>query len=476
MAGNIVSFGEIDQLGGGAKECINEAQRLTRELLECTQGVCEIYTELEPLLSKTNDEDIILAGLEKNVSNKHQALVIRFDSIIRDFDILKKGFPLPPFLSYKGSGLYRQPAQEPPLPNGQPAFLNTNPISHPPLPPGSFQEFPLLGHTSPTKRKGVLSIPDLVLYIKDKGGPEHALEVINQEILEYERKHGIFLLREYMRTGTEEGNNDILEREGKVPEIKEQTFTQKHTVDSFYDAPFFRITEKGMQSIPEDETPSVCTKMIMRFEEKLNTKKKANIFCKKKNVWVIFYNGEGPFYLENEKGLQYIERLLLQPKREFKALELYRLVEGVPPNKAGIYNEMNVEKIGEEGMSVSSSLSSKQEIIESMSIEDINKAIMACKEKITEAQADGSVESIDLVDLLQSEIKTLQNAKLKTNSRKVRNFIEDAEKVRKSVSIAITRSLEKIKKGNLLLYNHMDNSLTKGNILSYEPEKPTIWK
>ena len=51
----------------------------------------------------------------------------------------------------------------------------------------------------------------------------------------------------------------------------------------------------------------------------------------------------------------------------------------------------------------------------------------------------------------------------------------DPERVRKNVSIAVTRAIEAVAQEHERLGKHLRNSITSGSVFSYDPERDPQW-
>ena len=199
------------------------------------------------------------------------------------------------------------------------------------------------------------------------------------------------------------------------------------------------------------------------------TSKETNTFRQTGDFWGIVYKRDSLPSIRDLDGFYYIRQILYNPGKRFKALEIYQEVKGnTPIIEVGEY---------EEGLSISSNLipSTGQQIMDSSSRKDIERAIEECKGKIEEANAESNIEAKeDLEKKLQELKKYLSSGAGPAN--KLRKFPDDNERARKTVAKAIGKALEEIKKHNEELYVHLDKSITRGVEVYYHPLEPTIWE
>lgn len=197
--------------------------------------------------------------------------------------------------------------------------------------------------------------------------------------------------------------------------------------------------------------------------------KETNTFRQEGDFWEIVYKGDPLPPIRDLLGFHYIRQVLYNPGGRFKALEIYRKVkEDTPIIEAGE---------DEEGLSISSALTSgqRQEVMDSMSREDVGKAIEECKQKIAEADEESNIEEAEEWQRKLEELEEQLSSGGGLPNRP-RYFSDDNERARKTVTKAIDKALEEIKNYNEPLYTHLDKSITRGVEVYYHPTEPTTWE
>jgi hypothetical protein len=177
-----------------------------------------------------------------------------------------------------------------------------------------------------------------------------------------------------------------------------------------------------------------------------------NIFRRHDDFWMIRFAGK-THHLRDSKGLFYISILINTPDREYHAAQLFA---------AGA------------GMEAPLVLGSAGQVLDERARKSYQERIEDLQEGIREAEANND---LGRKQLLQAELDELitQLANATGLGGRNRTASDDAEKVRKSVSMAITRSLSVIKKKNPELWRHLKNALNMGQFLSYSPDSPIPW-
>jgi hypothetical protein len=178
-----------------------------------------------------------------------------------------------------------------------------------------------------------------------------------------------------------------------------------------------------------------------------------NIFCLEGDFWSIKFNGVELPPIEKLKGMAYISELLSQPRKEISASELKQIID--KRNKPQ-------EQI------------SQQRVCDRQAIEEIKEEIKRLKLELEEAKKnnDDAAEKRIQQDLDKMSDYLENN---KGIGSQIRQFTDQVEKDRTSVTKAINRALEKIKEHNNNLYLHLTKSINTGADLSYQPERQIEW-
>jgi hypothetical protein len=176
------------------------------------------------------------------------------------------------------------------------------------------------------------------------------------------------------------------------------------------------------------------------------------MFRCKGEFWEIAFDGSEIKHLKNTIGLRYIARILREPNRMLRTVDLLATEAGINPLYA---SGTSGETIDDEGRA------KMREQYSDLS-EELNEA-----EEMNDEGRKIALQS-DLNDL------TVEMAKL-FNLRGDAREASDADRVRKSVSTAITRGKKEIRKHLPMLADHLDAHLSTGGTMKYAPEKEIEW-
>jgi hypothetical protein len=140
-------------------------------------------------------------------------------------------------------------------------------------------------------------------------------------------------------------------------------------------------------------------------------------------------------------------------------------------------NEDLKKILAEKWKSADSSLISIEEddpILDFQAMAEINNKLNWLEEQIEEAMNENDIGK---EDYLKAEKKAiLEHLSQASNiSGKSRQFIDEGEKARKRVAVAIRRALEAIEKENTDLWRHLNSYINTGYHCSYEPSEDIEW-
>ena len=242
---------------------------------------------------------------------------------------------------------------------------------------------------------------------------------------------------------------------------------------------YIKITNAGIKEVeswPTVKRPAAATGRTHPkvHDSKADTK---NVFRKSGDYWEIRYQGREIGPLEDLKGFSYIKVLLDDPSNEYHVLDLSRKFEGSGlPTPNDNYKKMTPEELEKEGVTNQSSPFGGLETITPEALHRIGKDLGELREAKKEAEIDndlGRVETIqEKIEVLEDYLSDAYD--INGNLRKTGSA---AERARKSVSAAIKRSLNKIKKHDKKFELHLRKSLNpiSANFLQYTPEEPLDW-
>ena len=176
-----------------------------------------------------------------------------------------------------------------------------------------------------------------------------------------------------------------------------------------------------------------------------------NVFQLRGEFWQLSFEGETT-YLKDSVGLGYIARLLVEPHREIPAISLLAARAGIDPLIA---------------------TGSSGELLDKEARNNYRRRYQELQENLEEAREN---RNLAFIEKLETEMEHLTNELARTidvrgNPRKK----YDADKVRKSVSEAVRRAVEKIEKKHTTLGHHLLVSISSGLTFRYAPEHDLDW-
>lgn len=179
------------------------------------------------------------------------------------------------------------------------------------------------------------------------------------------------------------------------------------------------------------------------------------VFRRQGEKWNLsFGGGKEPFFLDDVVGLSYISVLLASPGKEFSVVELAKAC-GSGGGGAG--------------------LGSAGEMLDAQAIGEYRGEKKELEGDLEEARKNGDLgrqnairDDIDAIDQQLAQGVGLGG--------RLRRAHDDAEKLRKRVSMGIERALDKVKSQNHDMWLHLENSLQRGSTLAYRPDRPIPWE
>lgn len=195
--------------------------------------------------------------------------------------------------------------------------------------------------------------------------------------------------------------------------------------------------------------PAVATTDIESALRELD--QSASVFRRLGQIWVIKYE-RNMILMQDARGLAYLARLLADPGRIVPAASLLAAVAGIdPPITAGTSGQL----LDDQAMA-----KYKQQYVE-------------LQEDLEEAE---SRNDLGRVAQLQSDMEAfgLEIARATGLGGRKRDRT-DVEKIRKSVSMAVSRAIDSIRDEHTVLGRHLQNSISPGFAFRYDPERAPDW-
>jgi len=176
-----------------------------------------------------------------------------------------------------------------------------------------------------------------------------------------------------------------------------------------------------------------------------------NVFQRRGEFWQLSFVGETKF-LKDSVGLGYIARLLIEPHRDIPAVTLLAARAGIDP----------LVTTGSSG-----------EVLDDQARDEYGRRYRELGDELHEARENNDLGQIEK---LEGEMEQLTNELASATGIGGRSRQKaDIEKVRKSVSMAVSRDIERIGKEHESLGRHLTASVTSGLTFRYAPERDPGW-
>ncbi len=208
-----------------------------------------------------------------------------------------------------------------------------------------------------------------------------------------------------------------------------------------------RITALNNGAMVLDE--AVLTALICQAEEADAVA--AFVFRRYGEFWRLTFDGQ-TVYLKDSVGLAYIARLLNEPNRDIPAVSLLAARAGIDPRIAS---------------------GSSGKLLEEEDRAKYQNLYREYSEELEEAKRNNDLGRIEK---LKSDMDSLAHELARATGLGGRSREKtDADKVRKSVSMAVSRDIERITGEHAALGRHLDAFITSGLTFRYAPEPPIDW-
>lgn len=176
-----------------------------------------------------------------------------------------------------------------------------------------------------------------------------------------------------------------------------------------------------------------------------------NTFVLQGDMWVVSFEGTTA-YMSNSVGMAYIARLLAEPQQELAAVTLLAARAGIDPRFAS---------------------GSSGEILTDETRENYRRRYQELQDEMEEAKTNNDLGQIET---FEGEMEALTNELASATGLGGRSREKsDIEKVRKSVSMAVSRDIERIGKQHEALGRHLLAAIGSGRTFRYAPEIETEW-
>ncbi len=207
----------------------------------------------------------------------------------------------------------------------------------------------------------------------------------------------------------------------------------------------YRMTAETL-SRPKPAVPTADVELALRELDQ-----SSSVFQQLGQIWVIKYEGK-MILMGNARGLSYLARLLVEPQRTVPAVSLLAAVAGIDPR---ITTGTSGRLLDDEAMA-----KYKQRYAE-------------LQEDLAEAE---SRNDLGRIARLQSEMEAFELEIARATGLGGRKREKtDTERVRKNVSMAVSRTIDSIRDEHAVLGRHLRNSISPGLTFRYDPERDPGW-
>jgi len=196
-----------------------------------------------------------------------------------------------------------------------------------------------------------------------------------------------------------------------------------------------------------------------------------NVFQKTGQFWTISYEGH-TFRLKDSKGLQYLHFLLAHPGKEFHAQRLLAEIEGDALVRGDTSTIMERQFL-DDGLSISS-LGDAGPLLDDQARKAYKQRLNDLAAELEEAREFNDFERAGRLEEEMEALTKELTAAYGLGGR-ARKLADPGEKARKTISKAIGRAFEHIKKNDENLWQHLQNSLSLGLFPAYKPHPPVNW-
>lgn len=171
-------------------------------------------------------------------------------------------------------------------------------------------------------------------------------------------------------------------------------------------------------------------------------------FKKAGDIWNIVFKGKET-NINKLKGLEYINKLLLNQGKEISALEL----------------------VSGEAVTV---FETRDDVLDKKAIQGYKNILEKLEKEISEYEANGMTDKVNRLKKQQIQIEDfLKKNKGKNGSRK---FNDAQNRARTSTNKAINTAINNLIKKDPALASHLQNSIKMGLKCIYQPEKLIFWR
>jgi len=196
-------------------------------------------------------------------------------------------------------------------------------------------------------------------------------------------------------------------------------------------------------------------------------------FRREGETWVLRFAGRTVF-AKHRIGLEYISYLLANPGSAAPVMSLYLAVTGGPSGGRAMYRRSSHNAPHElRGWQVSGA-GTAETLADPAALAECRQRLREIEAELAQAEAQNDeARALRLKDEREGVLQYLQACN--GHDGQLRKVADAREKVRKSVSNAISRAIAAILADHDVLGRHLRNSIKTGYEVVYDPETPVEW-
>lgn len=193
-------------------------------------------------------------------------------------------------------------------------------------------------------------------------------------------------------------------------------------------------------------------RLMVEIFERGDHQRERFVFRRLGEAWMLVFEGEA-IGLKHREGLQYIYLALSHAQKPLHVSEIAAICAG----------EEDVSPTGSAG-----------EVLDAKAMKAYRARFESLESELTEAvkhHDEGRQEK------LQEELDALagQLAEAKGLGNRVRKASDDADRLRKSVTMAINRAIGAIETWDAAMASYLRNAIKTGQFIEYAPDRPVVW-
>lgn len=235
----------------------------------------------------------------------------------------------------------------------------------------------------------------------------------------------------------------------------------------YRDAEFIRQNTKAFAML-KAELPNSTKALVERIADVADEQAAHHsefIFRKDGDFWTVTYE-KNTHYYKDRKGFQYIRELLEHPGKSLEVGALFQTTAGIVVD---LVSDAIEEALDSEVLRATEALRNSD-----IGYSQLKVMIRKLEQKRSEAVIQGNGKEERKLD---AEIKVMRKALNSTYDiyGRIRDAASPREKMRQTMTHAISLAMRSIRKHNPSCADHLKESLVTGSVFSYRPAAPLNW-